>query len=734
MAAEGKNKVASSLLDLQPTAVLELFKVFPDRINKPTEYLGFHGGSIFDKPITWQGIKYLCLAVESEGFDILGDGKLSRPKIRVANHNNIVTNLLQINQDFINAKVIRKRVSVKFLDDANFDGGNPFGVADPTAELAEETWIMGRKVQESKIFVEFELNSPLDLENFSVNARGVVAKFCYWQYRGEGCRYEGIPIEKDDGSPFLDADGSGVKPNLPSSYSLPDSPVDFFTDPAAEWSSQTAYLKGDVVIVSSPSILLPPTRLDDPPQGVPLKTAYVCVTGTEANPTSGEKPEGNPTFWQKDGCTKKFTACQKRFNPFDKVAFYEGQNISTGFSGVKISGANGVGDEWWLPTNTGLFHSNELTGYLTGAFTLVGWANTNANTAYGAGIFSTSQRSDRVWPDCRFINIGAAIEENPESFDYSPNAPKEPPQIRAYHMGYLMSPTSYKRSNNSYRVRFLNNMQSAGDQREWTQYVTRHSTGTANFINGEGAEEDTIIEFFVDGQGRETITHDMQRNQNTEAANVGAGLGNFASIAERTSPDFDRDDSAAVVVNNGLPQCFILGAAEHYYGEKGYTNGSKGIPAYTASINGALGPWALWNRALTDEELDYLYKPVRFPLQMESKFDFVPRPYGECTGGFSTLTGGTGDGSPEGTAPLLFGLDSLVSWWDGSTGDTSIGNGLLDIHTGGNHLTGSGDFSGFNETYSEGPTVLLDNPTTVFPRFGGYPGTDGFSYGRNTTL
>ncbi len=33
MAAEGQNKVATSLLDLQPTAVLELFKVFPDRIN-----------------------------------------------------------------------------------------------------------------------------------------------------------------------------------------------------------------------------------------------------------------------------------------------------------------------------------------------------------------------------------------------------------------------------------------------------------------------------------------------------------------------------------------------------------------------------------------------------------------------------------------------------------------------------------------------------------------------------
>ena len=48
------------------------------------------------------------------------------------------------------------------------------------------------------MFVEFELNSPLDLENFNVNYRSVVAKFCPWQYRGEGCRYEGWPIEKEN--------------------------------------------------------------------------------------------------------------------------------------------------------------------------------------------------------------------------------------------------------------------------------------------------------------------------------------------------------------------------------------------------------------------------------------------------------------------------------------------------------------------------------------------------------
>ena len=95
MAEEGKNKVADSLLDLQPTAILELFRIFPDKVNKPTLFLGFHGGTVFNKSINWQGVQYLPLSMETEGFDIFGDGKLARPKLRVLNNDYIITNFLQ---------------------------------------------------------------------------------------------------------------------------------------------------------------------------------------------------------------------------------------------------------------------------------------------------------------------------------------------------------------------------------------------------------------------------------------------------------------------------------------------------------------------------------------------------------------------------------------------------------------------------------------------------------------
>lgn len=709
MAAEGKNKVASSLLDLQPTAILELFRVYPDRINRPTIWLGFHGGTVYDKSIKWQGSDYLPLAVETEGFDILGDGKLARPKIRVSNHNNIITNLLQNHKDFKNAKVIRKRVSVKFIDDDNFEGGNPFGEADSKAELTNETWLMGRKTQESKVFVEFELNSPLDLENFTVNNRNIVSKFCYWQYRGEGCRYAGIPIERDDGQAFLDADGNAVvplyRPPENATSSDPDSPVSFFDDPSAYWNPNREYIKGDIAVQLSPTIKLSTRNPNE--EGTPLKTVYVCVSGNV-----GQTPDSNPTYWQKDGCTKKLAACRKRFNEIDLVSFVEGQNIQTGFSGVRISGMPSQ-DNPAIPDHTGLFHSTEsgITGHFTGAWTIMGWANINKNSPIGAGIFSTSAKDDGDWPDTRFLNINSVT---------SSNGIRNTNTIAARYVGYVLKSNTSSSNENAYRKVDLHAKQDGGDSREWVQYVITNSTDTANFINGEGNDQDTLIKFYVNGVSKSAV-NESQRGQSRLSSN----LGNFASLSERRAITWDDGKKA-------LPQTFMLGAVEYYAGLRGYENSSA---AYTTSMNGCIGPWATWNRALNDEEISFLYKTIRTPNGFTNSFDFVPRSYYECTKRMSTLTGGTGDGLPDGTAPLLYGKDSLVAWWDASTGIVAGSTlGLLDIHTGSLHLTGSGEFEAIQETYKEAPQTLLPNPTPVHPRFGGFPGTDGFSYGRDTQV
>ena len=212
---QGQNKIASSLLDIQPTAVLEFFRIYPDTVNKPTAFIPIHGGSIFGGNVTWQSIEYIPVPIEAEGFEINGNGQLARPKIRIANKDFLISSLLQNNFDFKNAKIVRKRTFLKYLDDVNFEGGNPFGSQDFTAEINNETFLIGQKTLENKVYVEFELTSPLDLENFEITNRQILAKYCYWTYRGGGCNYVNKPIEMENGDPFLDANGDVVVPNNP---------------------------------------------------------------------------------------------------------------------------------------------------------------------------------------------------------------------------------------------------------------------------------------------------------------------------------------------------------------------------------------------------------------------------------------------------------------------------------------------------------------------------------------
>ena len=121
---KGQDKIARNLIDLQPTAIVELFRLFFNTVDSPGEYISFHGGSLFGKDIIWQGFPYSPIPVETEGFEMNGNGQVPRPKIRVSNKDYFVTKLLNKNSDFLHAKLIRKRTFVKYLDDVNFDGGN----------------------------------------------------------------------------------------------------------------------------------------------------------------------------------------------------------------------------------------------------------------------------------------------------------------------------------------------------------------------------------------------------------------------------------------------------------------------------------------------------------------------------------------------------------------------------------------------------------------------------------
>mgnify|MGYP003648586690 CR=1 FL=1 len=700
MAGDGKNQVASSLLDLQPTAALEFFQIFPDPLNLGTNRISFHGGTLFGGVVTWQGLEYIPTAIESEGWETYSDKTLARPVIRISNKNYQITRLLQNYKDLTNAQVVRKKAFVKNLDDVNFDGGNPFGTADPEAEISSETWLIGQKLQENKIFVEFELNSPLDLESFDVNYRSIIAKYCYWQYRGEGCRYEGLPIERGDGELFTDPAGETVTPTYRHLATDPliggHGAAGFFNDPDAEYNINREYEKGDISILTNNKILIHPYKgkVTDPP--VKLKTVYVCVSA-HGGAGSGQYPEGNPTYWQKDGCTKKLGACRKRFNEIENISFYQNSTVATGFNYLSLSGTNvlensaGFADDGADAGRAGMFYSNKaaITGVFTpsGQWTIAGWANTNTTQSEVAGVFSTTKNTGNNGHLYDFLNITLR------------SGASRPDEMKQYMGGFYRQNVepdfvALNRPTPADAFPVLNDasvMDLGAVNGTWYFYaISNYGTASVGMPPYLSTADGTNLNAFV-GNGPNLDKLAFHQRQG------GAKL-------------FKNEDDRSA--NGYVPSHFMLGAIP-------YNTGSG-----HASINGKLGPWMLWNRALDDEEIDFLYKDIENPPATPSPVNQIPRPFEECTGLRTGITGvlnGTG----------------LIGWWDMTTGDPlglgGIGGGytgLVDKSENNHFLTGSGFYNTGQESFLELDNLQrVKNPSTPYPRFGGYPGTDGFGYG-----
>lgn len=300
---QGKTSIARSLVELQPSALLEFFVVYPNYVEKPQRKRYFHGGSVFGQKIVWQGQTYMPIPVEVEGFETTSNGQLPRPKIRFSNKEFFMTHIIDKNDDFKHARVIRKRTFVKYLDDVNFsDGTNPWGTADSSAELSSETFLVGQKTAENRVFVEFELISPLDIDNLDITRRIIMSRYCAWQYRGDGCNYTGQPV----------ADVNNAALSYSGTWS------DDKKDPDLEWEASTSeddpevtkYSAGDWVFIENKNVII---RSPLNPNVKKTLKIWYRAKKTIKHKNNFTPPNDNDDFWAKDDCSKTVTGCKLRF-------------------------------------------------------------------------------------------------------------------------------------------------------------------------------------------------------------------------------------------------------------------------------------------------------------------------------------------------------------------------------------------------------------------------------------
>ena len=304
MAQGVSKKTIKSMSEFNPTALLEFYLIyynFPtDNFNfiaitpsfNRTDYgLGTSNGQIIGYPalgedfdldfevnsLTWQNQQYLPVALEGTDFTVQGEEELPRPRLKISNKNLFMTRFILKYGDMGGAKVVRKRVFAKFLDDVNFlPARNPYGTADPDAGYPDEVYYINRKMLENKAYVEFELATSLEMDKIKIPSRVGLCRQCNFTYRGYGCRYIGEPKTDPTGGALAPTTNQSTWTNTGYSYNV-----------------------GDYVYLNNQG-----SSVED------LRTFFVCV---ESHSSSDDERPNISNKWKEDVCQKSISACSLRF-------------------------------------------------------------------------------------------------------------------------------------------------------------------------------------------------------------------------------------------------------------------------------------------------------------------------------------------------------------------------------------------------------------------------------------
>lgn len=124
--------------------------------------------------VVFGGVTYVALPVEFTGMEITGDGRLPRPKMRVANVNLTFVAFINSYRDGIGAKVSRIRTFKKYID------SQPG--ADSSAQFPKDIFYIEQKTIQNKYLIEWELVSPVDIGEKTI-PRNQVLPYCQHRYR-----------------------------------------------------------------------------------------------------------------------------------------------------------------------------------------------------------------------------------------------------------------------------------------------------------------------------------------------------------------------------------------------------------------------------------------------------------------------------------------------------------------------------------------------------------------------
>ncbi len=137
----------------------------------------FHFVSGFQEtqPLNWKGNAYTPIPIEASGFEMAGKGTLPTPVLRISNVLLLPSAVINDIGDPLGATVTRWVTFETYLD----DGATP----DVDEHFLPQIFVVERKKNQNKIFVEFELSASMDQEGRLLPARQILRDSCSHEYR-----------------------------------------------------------------------------------------------------------------------------------------------------------------------------------------------------------------------------------------------------------------------------------------------------------------------------------------------------------------------------------------------------------------------------------------------------------------------------------------------------------------------------------------------------------------------
>lgn len=185
---------------LEPGDLIQLLEL--DGESRGMGTLRYHAHQ-WDGPIYWKGQIYQPRPFEVGGFGRGTEGNTSTPMLKLGNLDGVITALCVQFHHLVGIKVTVRETYAKYLDAANFPGGNP------TASDQERTSISFINVPTSigRQEIVFGLAPPTSVKGQMLPG-GLIMNRCEWclwgEYRGPDCNYTGTKMFDADGNPVDD--------------------------------------------------------------------------------------------------------------------------------------------------------------------------------------------------------------------------------------------------------------------------------------------------------------------------------------------------------------------------------------------------------------------------------------------------------------------------------------------------------------------------------------------------